>query len=124
MRPGDGVEIVDEGGDPARIGLVHDRPRAAGGGDHVEGADALLMRGMLRWAIDSERSQKSVGRSASNRCRWRSGWPRRDVGRPAVSPEIVDGRDEGNCRAAMTAKKRNARRCSALHLLAQIRRSG
>jgi len=42
MRPGDGVEIVDEGGDPARIGLVHDRPRAAGGGDHVEGADALL----------------------------------------------------------------------------------
>jgi hypothetical protein len=73
-----------------------------------------LMRGMLRGAIDSERSQKSVGRSASNRCRWRSAWPRRDVGRPAVSPKIVGGRDEGNCRAAMTAK---GAECAALFRL-------
>src|ERR1700730_16349235 len=42
MRQGDGVEIVEEGGDAAGVGLVHDRTRAAGGGDHVEGADALL----------------------------------------------------------------------------------
>src|ERR1700736_2414844 len=42
MRQGDGVEIVEEGGDAAGVGLVHDRPRAAGGGDHVEAADALL----------------------------------------------------------------------------------
>ena len=42
MRPGDGVEVVEQGGDAARIGLVHDRAGAAGGGDHVEAADALL----------------------------------------------------------------------------------
>src|SRR5207253_10195751 len=37
-----GVEVVEEGGDAAGVGLVHDRPGAAGGGDHVEAADALL----------------------------------------------------------------------------------
>src|SRR5437773_4328503 len=42
MHRGEGVEIVEEGGDAGGVGLVHDRPRAAGGGDHVETADALL----------------------------------------------------------------------------------
>jgi len=42
MRQGEGVEIVEQGGDAGGVGLVHDRPGAAGGGDHVEAADALL----------------------------------------------------------------------------------
>src|SRR5271169_4270239 len=42
MGPGDGVEVVEQGGDAAGVGLVHDRAGAAGGGDHVEAADALL----------------------------------------------------------------------------------
>jgi hypothetical protein len=42
VRPGDGVEIVEQRGNAAAVRLVHDRPGAAGGGDHVEAADALL----------------------------------------------------------------------------------
>src|SRR3984893_8204742 len=42
LRQCDRVEIVEEGGDAAGVGLVHDRPRAARRGDHVEAADALL----------------------------------------------------------------------------------
>src|SRR5258705_10263712 len=42
MRHCGGVEVVEEGGDAAGVRLVHDRPGAAGGGDHVEAADALL----------------------------------------------------------------------------------
>src|SRR5438094_728848 len=41
-RFGDRVEIVEQGGDAAGIGLVHDGSRAPGRGDHVEAADALL----------------------------------------------------------------------------------
>src|SRR5579859_6335422 len=36
------VEVVEESGDPAGIGLVHDQPGAARGREKVEAADALL----------------------------------------------------------------------------------
>ena len=49
MRRGEGVEIVEQGGDAGGVGLVHDRPRAAGGGDHVEAADALLDARYVAW---------------------------------------------------------------------------
>ena len=42
IRDRDGVEVVEQGGDAAAIRLVHDRAGAAGGGDDVEAADALL----------------------------------------------------------------------------------
>src|SRR5882672_2050395 len=57
MRQGEGVEIVEQGGDAGGVGLVHDRPRAAGGGDHVEAADALLD------ARDVARSHRQVAQA-------------------------------------------------------------
>src|ERR1700730_14545278 len=42
LRQCDGVEVVEEGGNAAGVGLVHDGPRAARRGDHIEAADALL----------------------------------------------------------------------------------
>ena len=41
-RLDDGVEVVEEDGDAGGVGLVHDGASAAGGGDHVEAADAAL----------------------------------------------------------------------------------
>jgi len=48
MRQG---EVLKSSSRAMRVvsGLVHDRPRAAGGGDHVEAADALLDARYVAW---------------------------------------------------------------------------
>src|ERR1700756_2717295 len=64
IRHGDGVEIVEQGGDAAAIRLIHDRAGAAGGGDDVEAADALLD------ARDIARRHRQVAQAeAEQQCR-------------------------------------------------------
>src|SRR6266536_1767922 len=87
-RLGHRVEIVEEGGDPAGIGLVHDRPGAAGRGDHVEGADALFdagdaLRGHRQFAQPEPQEQRGIA--------WVAGEFAADADRDAPARRGLDG---------------------------------
>src|SRR6185437_14858500 len=70
-RSGERVEIIEQGGDPAVIELIHDRRGAPGGGGEIERADALLHPGDIcrrhRQLGDAEaQEQRRVARIASH----------------------------------------------------------
>ena len=70
-RLGHRVEIVEEVGEPARIGLVHDRPGAPRCGDHVEAADPRFdpgdaLRRHRQLAQPEPQEQRGIARVAGD----------------------------------------------------------
>src|SRR6266446_10413352 len=88
MYRGGGVEIVEQGGDAGGVGLVHDRPGAPGGGDHVEAADPLLD------ARDVARVHRQVAQAEAEQQRgkaWLPGHFAADADRHGAARGRLDG---------------------------------
>ncbi len=88
MGPGDGVEVVEQGGDAVLVELVHDRAGPTGGGDQIERADALFE------ARDIARRHRQVAVTEPESSAVKRG-------SPAISPQMLIGFPRRN--AASTA---------------------